>query len=111
MRAGTISLVYRTFSRGGSDGPFGLAAFLPPSCGAASGASFAAFPFFCLSSFLLTSILQWGLTPLLDGGSAFLARARAPAVCEDLVCDARVFFAVLANDRNVRDMYRGFFLD
>src|SRR5215468_8680563 len=105
MRAGTISLVYRTLNRGGSDGPFGLAAFLPPSCGAASGASFAAFPFFCLSSFLLTSflltsILQWSLTPcLLDGVSAFLARAHASAVCEDLVCDARVFFAVLANDR------------
>src|SRR5262252_1825113 len=74
MRAGTISLVYRTLSRGGSDGPFGLAAFLPPSCGAVAGASFAAFPFFCLSSFLLTSILQSIVGAVCDRARALIER-------------------------------------
>src|SRR5215813_10861740 len=74
MRAGTISFVYRTFSRGGSCGPLGLAAFLPPSCGAASGASFAAFPFFCLSSFFLTSILQSVVGAVCDRVRALIER-------------------------------------
>src|SRR5262245_24610675 len=96
MSAGTMSLLYRTFRRGGSSGFDGFAAFLRASGGAAS-CCFDGLPFFALSSFLLT-------LPSLDDVSALLARPRAPSITQNLIAHPRVLFAVLANDGDIRDV-------
>src|SRR5262245_25288302 len=112
-----MSLLYRTFRRGGSSGFAGFAAFLPASGGAASCACFDGLPFFALSSFLLT-LLSWGQTPRpvlqgtrglspcpsLDNVPALLACPRTASITQNLIGQPRVLFAVLANDGDIRDM-------
>src|SRR5262245_11715962 len=100
-----MSFAYRTFSRGGSSGLEALAFF--PCCGSASGASLPGFAFFgCFCSFLLTVF-----STSLDNAPALLTGPRAASIGQNLVGDARVLFAVFANDRNVGNMNGSFFLD
>jgi len=47
----------------------------------------------------------------LNGVPALLACPHTPAIGQNFVCDARVLFAVLANNGDIRDVNRRFFLD
>src|SRR5207253_3493152 len=53
----------------------------------------------------------WALSYSFNCAPTFSARPHAPAIGQDLVGEAGMFFTVLADDRDIRDVDWSFFLD